>query len=388
VAREPCPPDEPIRLTYGRNLLELTLSEDLRGRHDPSVAIGWDPANQEAVEADTEAQSVGLDTGNRRTLSAALDDCGLPLHDHTSGVPHALDQAGADLVSRGAARVEALRHITGTAAAIGLPELRIDQWLSVDGVGDRFSGPHYISGVRHRIGQRGGYTTEVQLGLPEPLAPRAAVGYEGGLQIGVVDSLDDPNGWARVKVRFPHLGAALGAVWARLALLDAGNEFGTLFVPEPGQEVVIGFVGDGHADPVVLGSLWNGRSAPPEAVDAGANDVRAIVTRSGHRLRFDDGAATVELASAGGHTVVLDDENGSVEIRDSGGSSIVMGSSGIAITAAQGDLVLAASAGDVKIDAIGIQGSASGPSKIESTATLDITASGTLGLKGALVNIN
>jgi phage baseplate assembly protein gpV len=90
----------------------------------------------------------------------------------------------------------------------------------------------------------------------------------------------------------------------------AGDMRGVHFLPEPGDEVVVGFhVGDTN-NPIILGALWNRDSKPPEqAKQSSRNDVRTIVTRSGHELTFDDtpGAEKVTVKSQGGHSIVLDD---------------------------------------------------------------------------------
>lgn len=97
---------------------------------------------------------------------------------------------------------------------------------------------------------------------------------------------------------------------ARVMMPMAGGKRGVHFFPEPGDEVVVGFhVGDTN-NPIILGALWNRDSAPPDqAQQSSRNDVRTIVTRSGHELTFDDtpGAEKVTVKSQGGHTIVLDD---------------------------------------------------------------------------------
>ena len=381
----PAPAEEPITLTHGKNLLEIRLREDLRNRTDPVTINVWDPTGQESLESESSADSEGPDTGSRPTLTAAIAELTSDRVDTVAGSPASGDQAAADLLSAGRARVEALHHINGRGATVGVPDLRIDSWVRIEAGGQRLGGTHYVSQVRHRIG-RGGYTTEFTLGLERPLRPAAHPANPAGLTLAVVESLDDPSGWGRVKVVFPWLGDDVLAVWARLALLDAGSDFGTLFVPEVGQEVVVGFVG--ADEPVVLGALWNGQHAPPEQIDPEANDVRSIVTKSGHRLRFDDAGQTVEVASSDGRSVLLDDANQSITLGEAGGSSIVIDSSGITLTAASGNITIKADSGDIDISGIALKGSATAPSKIESSATLDISASATLGLKGALVNIN
>jgi hypothetical protein len=141
---------------------------------------------------------------------------------------------------------------------------------------------------------------------------------------------------------------------------------------------------------VVLGSLYNGTQQPPLVVDADTNAVRTLVTPDGHKIRLEDGDnSAVTLESGKGHTVVLHDKDSEVVIthKDSG-NAIRLSADGIELTAAKGDITLKSSAGTVKLDAMKLEAKTSGPSKIESSATFDLKASGSLGLKGSLVTIN
>jgi uncharacterized protein involved in type VI secretion and phage assembly len=76
---------------------------------------------------------------------------------------------------------------------------------------------------------------------------------------------------------------------ARVATLMAGDRRGTFFMPEVGDEVVVGFEMGNLDRPVVLGALWSDQDAPPVQADTGAtNHVRTIVSRAGHEITFDD----------------------------------------------------------------------------------------------------
>ena len=116
---------------------------------------------------------------------------------------------------------------------------------------------------------------------------------------------------------------------ARVMMPMAGAKRGIHFLPEPGDEVVVGFqVGDTNT-PIILGALWNGGSKPPEqAKQSSRNNVRTIVTRSGHELTFDDteGAEKVTVKSKGGHSIVLDDAPAAPKVTVSTklGKSVVM----------------------------------------------------------------
>ena len=98
------------------------------------------------------------------------------------------------------------------------------------------------------------------------VAPAAAGWTAGieGLQIGVVKKLDaNPDGEPMIQVSVPILEAEAPGVWARLAKLHATDGTGAFFVPEIGDEVVLGFLANDPSHPIVLGSLYNGVDHPP-----------------------------------------------------------------------------------------------------------------------------
>jgi len=97
---------------------------------------------------------------------------------------------------------------------------------------------------------------------------------------------------------------------ARVMTPMAGEGRGLHFFPEPGDEVVVGFVAGDTNNPIILGAVWNGEAPPPaQARESKENNVRTIVSRSGHELTFDDtaGSEKLLLKTKGGHQVVLDD---------------------------------------------------------------------------------
>jgi phage protein D/phage baseplate assembly protein gpV len=386
VVRPPAEPDDPVELTWNRDLVELRLTQDVGTLPSRSSAAAWDSEAQEQTSASADSPTGGLTTGDRQDHSAAVGDTGWAMREEVSSTAAA---GGAEVSDRaaGLARTSELRHITGSGRTVGLPTLRCDSWVSIVGAGTRFSGPYYVGTVRHRLG-RAGFSTEFGLGLPATLTPEpATAGPAGRLLLGVVTDLADPDGHARIRVAFPWTGGA-DAIWARLATPYAGNNQGFFAVPDVDQEVVVGFVDGSADDPVVLGSLWSGAAAPPAAPDDD-NTVRSVVTRSGHQLIFDDAdEGSVKLTTNGGHELVMDDGEKSVTVAASGGNKIIISDDGIELAADHGDLTLSASSGEVKIAGMSISGKADSGATLESSSTLDIKASATLGLRGATVNIN
>lgn len=173
----------------------------------------------------------------------------------------------------------------------------------------------------------------------------------GGLMPAVVVRVDDPDGEARVLIELPWVDEDQRAgtqTWARLATMMAGADRGSFFVPEPGDEVVVGFhLGDPRF-PIIVGSLWNGQDAPPETMDSdGRNHVRSLHSRSGHKLRFVDepGSERVEIESQGGHSVVLDDAASEIVVTSSSGATVTIDSAGTVSISAVSEVNVTAPAG-------------------------------------------
>ncbi|MCU0890084.1 MAG: phage baseplate assembly protein V [Rubritepida sp.] len=139
----------------------------------------------------------------------------------------------------------------------------------------------------------------------------------------------------------------------------AGTERGTWFIPEPGDEVLVAFYAGDPSRPVVIGALWNGADAPPETMDA-QNNIRAITSRSGHRVLLDDtaGAEKVEVETQGGHKLTLDDAaGGTITLEHSNGVKLTMDAVGnVELTAnvkvtVNAPAQLSVTAGMVQVDA-------------------------------------
>lgn len=196
------------------------------------------------------------------------------------------------------------------------------------------------------------------------LQARQPAGW-GGLWSGVYPALvtdhRDPDGQGRVKIALPWSPDAGGAryeAWARLATLMGGNNRGSWFVPDVDDEVLVAFEAGDPARPYVLGALWNGRDAPPAAMDgAGNNDKKLLRSRNGVQLTLDDqdGQEQLILETPGGQKLTLKDGPGSVTVEDSNGNSVKLESAGITVTASAKVTVnasqVAISAGMVTVDA-------------------------------------
>jgi len=147
-----------------------------------------------------------------------------------------------------------------------------------------------------------------------------------GVVVALVEDSEDPAHEGRVKVRFPWLDDVSVTEWCRVAQLYAGSRYGSLFIPEVGDEVLVAFIHGDRNEPVVLGGLYNGSDKPVAHKEGTDSDKKLIHTKGGHELLFDDGAQSmkVQVTTSGGHELVMDDQGQTVQVTTSGGHQLAM----------------------------------------------------------------
>jgi hypothetical protein len=168
-----------------------------------------------------------------------------------------------------------------------------------------------------------------------------------GVSVGVVSDIDDPLGLARVKLTLPWLSPEYETGWAPVVQLSAGKVNGAVFLPDPGDAVLVAFEFGDLRRPYVLGSVVNKRTGAggciePGVASPGKSAVKAgrpasvvrrgLVTPSGNRLVFHDEvppsggrptASQVVLATASDKVgLVLDQVAGTLTLSCKPGSPV------------------------------------------------------------------
>ena len=356
-------PSEVFELGVGE-FFELEMEADVESQPPEVEGVAFDPAALESTGPSAGA-AFSLEQGDLDPAALA-GDLGFETVVLSHPVPLDPDelQGWADgHVKR--ARMAMIRGRLSVPGRAGLVPLAL---IELSGVGARFSGKALVSGVRHRVDEEG-WRTDVQVGLSsERFAARAdirdypAAGLlpgVSGLQVGVGEPFEeDPEDLLRLKVLLPAVGADAGAVWARLLTPDGGAERGFFFRPEPGDEVVVGFLNGDPRQPVVLGALFGAANRPPTdfAELTEGNEHKGIVTSSGTAIHFTDGdTPSLVIETPGSNRIALDDEGETVQITDQHGNEITLSSAGIEIKSsadfkieASGNVEIGGAAVDVK----------------------------------------
>jgi phage protein D len=353
---------QPQELKWGDNLEEFEVSYTTPGQATEVLVRGWDPKRKEVIVGQARSSEVGPELkdkskGGELVKKAFSMDAPMTVFREdvsTQSAAETLAQSICDEMQGGFTTAEGL--------AGGDPNLRPGTDVQVSGVG-RFDGKYRVSSVTHTFDREGYRTSFCIEGSRRPQTPLTAPHGDSnrmpnyGFSIGIVTNNEDPLDMGRIKVKLPSLAADLESDWCRLLSPSAGPDRGFFFLPEVGDEVLVGFMG---AQPVIMGSLWNGKDAPPyqvdTAVDGGAVVQRAIRSRSGHLILFDDTDKS--------EMVIIEDKNGNQIVIDSADNKL-------SIT----------TKGDIELEA-------KGNFRLKAGGTMDLEASGRLNIKGSRVNIN
>ncbi|MDQ2930618.1 MAG: phage baseplate assembly protein V [Gemmatimonadota bacterium] len=120
-----------------------------------------------------------------------------------------------------------------------------------------------------------------------------------GLTTAEVVNNVDPLNLGRIQIRLKDSpqGRPELEQFARYITPFAGNGRGIAFLPEIGDEVIVGFEEGDPEHPYIIGSVWNGADVSPGAAP------KRIVTKSGNAIVMDDNGI-VEIHSPSGVCLV------------------------------------------------------------------------------------
>ena len=381
--------DSALTLQFGATIMELDAEIDTRLQYTSVKARAWNPAEQKITSREAQEPTLNLNGNLSSTDLKAVFGTAQTVMSHSGPVP------ASELASLANAKLlkQRLAKIRGRIKCQGTAVLKPGKLVQVNGIGDRFKGKAFISGVRHQIAN-GNWEVDMQVGvnpdwfahtLPEN-APELPVAGVSGLQIGIVTQIaDDPAGEHRIKVRLPVISEQDEGVWARVVTLDAGKERGTFFRPEEKDEVVVGFLQNDPDQAVILG-MCHSKALPAPLTATKANQEKGYVSKSKLKLIFNDEDKSITLETPGGNKMVLTDAEEAIQLEDKHGNKIIMDQAGIQLESAK-DIALTAT-GDLKLNGVNITAQAQVGFKAEGGGAELSAGSGMAKVKGGMVMIN
>lgn len=378
-------------IAYGQNLIEIDAELDGTKQFSAVKGTSWDYSLSENSEADA-VSAAPSSPGNLSSadLAGSLENGELVLRAGAKLAGEVLQKwTDAKLMKHELAKVR------GRAKIEGIGAIKPGTVIKLEGVGDRFNGSAFVSGVKHTV-FRGEWTTDLQFGLSSKWfteefsvseKPAAAMlPAVTGLQIGLVTQIeDDPDGDDRILVRLPVVDSGEQGVWARLATVGSGDSRGFVFRPEIGDEVVVGFIHDDPNQPVILGSV-NSSAHPSPITPSDDNHEKGLITRGEIKFMINDDHPSVLIEMPSGKKISVNDDDGEITISDDHGNTVLMSSDGISLESSA-DITVKAS-GDLNLEGSNVNIKANASFKAEGSASADISSTGTTSVQGSLVQIN
>jgi len=325
-----------LTVAYGNGLLGFNANLNSLTQLGNVSALSWDYQKQMVNSGEATSSYTGPGNLSSKTLSHVV---GLSTYDLQTPAP--MDNANLANWSQAQLVKSSYSKIRGTAKFQGTSLVDPSKYITLAGVGDRFNGDYLVSGVVHTLSD-GNWITEVTLGLsptwtteePGVMAPPASGLLPGarGLFNGTVkQTASDPGGQFRILVDVPLFEQGGAGIWARLSNFYSSNGAGAFFLPEVGDEVVVGFLNEDPCSPIILGSVYSSPQHQPPFPSGEINALKGIVTRSGISMQFDDVNKIFTLTTPGNNRVMISDRDQCITLQDQNSNTIRMNSEGISL---------------------------------------------------------
>ena len=313
---------DPIILEYGTTLSSLDIGLQTLARSEQ--VFSYHSGADREMQRMTPDLAYGHDKLSGDAFRASLGMFSKPARQHA--LPRISDES--ELINymgrKQAAETAETHYITAESQ---VPTLRVGSVVSlyssflerVGNISKESLGNFIIIEITHEVSQGSYYKNRFKAipatikALPSPKVrmPLAET------QMATVLSNADPEGKGRVRVRMNWQTDGMQTGWVRVMTPDGGSSSdvksnrGFVFIPEVGDQVLLGFRHGDPARPYVMGSLFNGVTG---SGGFAANHKKSLITRSGSTVTFDDTAHTILLQTTRANKIFIDESNGTITI--------------------------------------------------------------------------
>ena len=313
---------DPIRLEYGTTLSSLDIGLQTLARSEQ--VFSYHSGADREMQRMTPDLAYGHDKLAGEAFRASLGMFSKPARQHA--LPRISNET--ELVNymgrKQAAETAETHYITAESQ---VPTLRVGSVISlyssflerVGNISKESLGDFIIIEITHEVSQ-GSYYKNRFKAIPATLkalpSPKVRMPL-AETQMATVLSNADPQGKGRVRVRMNWQTDGMQTGWVRVMTPDGGSSSdvksnrGFVFIPEVGDQVLLGFRHGDPARPYVMGSLFNGVTG---SGGFAANHKKSLTTRSGSTVTFDDTAHTILLQTTRANKIFVDELNGTITI--------------------------------------------------------------------------
>ena len=313
---------DPIRLEYGTTLSSLDIGLQTLARSEQ--VFSYHSGADHEMQRMTPDLAYGHDKLAGDAFRASLGMFSKPARQHA--LPRISNET--ELINymgrKQAAETAETHYITAESQ---VPTLRVGSVVSlyssflerVGNLSEESLGDFIIIEITHEVSQ-GSYYKNRFKAIPATLkalpSPKVRMPL-AETQMATVLSNADPEGKGRVRVRMNWQTDGMQTGWVRVMTPDDGSSSdvksnrGFVFIPEVGDQVLLGFRHGDPARPYILGSLFNGVTG---SGGFAANHKKSLTTRSGSTVTFDDTAHTILLQTTRANKIFIDELNGIITI--------------------------------------------------------------------------
>ncbi|WP_449030542.1 type VI secretion system Vgr family protein [Prevotella melaninogenica] len=304
----------PIRLEYGTTLSSLDIGLQTLARSEQ--VFSYHSGADREMQRMTPNLAYGHDKLAGDAFRASLGIFSKPARQHA--LPRVSNVTELDNYTgrKQAAETAETHYITAESQ---VPTLRVGSVVSlyssflerVGNLSEESLGDFIIIEITHEVSQ-GSYYKNRFKAIPATLkalpSPKVRMPL-AETQMATVLSNADPEGKGRVRVRMNWQTDGMQTSWVRVMTPDGGSSKdvksnrGFVFIPEVGDQVLLGFRHGDPARPYVMGSLFNGVTG---GGGGQGNNCKSLTSRTGSSLKLDDSKGSVTLHDKGGVSMNFD----------------------------------------------------------------------------------
>lgn len=407
-------PEAPVELAYGRDIDSISISiEAIKSKQNHFT---YNPLDDKKEESKTKDKVGGLNELGDFAFNKSKELFGIVPNSFSKARVQDKDQIDAIIKNKqgsAASRSNVLRASSSKQGlTVGTVIKLSASMLGTGSTDTKNYGEYIITNISHSATGLNSYINHFEA-IPSGVEylPEPNVGMPvAETQIATVLSNDDPKKKGRVEVQFQWQTGDMKTAWIRVLSPDAGKSDlvstnrGFVFIPEEGDQVMVGFRYNDPNRPFVMGSLFSGTTG---AGGGDANKTKSITTRSGATITIDDdeGDGKITISDPSGNTITL---NGDETINISAPTKITMSSKEIEMLAE--DKITITGDNNVEVNSKDILAQASTKMELtsdanmnlsslakeekhttyslEAQATVDINGTAMTNVKGGMVNLN
>lgn len=287
--------DDVVPLILGDSLLEARIEVNGDSACTSVDASGWNPFTAERHQGSATTPRSG------RRVDAGVDP------DQVGGTG---ERTLTNQIVQSDVQAEALAQAlldlrTGSEVVLwgvaeGDARLRPGTRVDIKDVAPPLAGEYLLTAVNHLIDGVKGFVSE--LSSAPPIRGHRPGG--AGLALGIVTSVNDPDGLGRIEVSLPALGDTV-TEWMGVLCPGAGRHKGLVALPDVEDQVLLLLNREDPSQGVILGGLYGTFESPDWGVEETSVRRYTFGTPGGQVVRLDDGKQKIRVENSRGSYVEL-----------------------------------------------------------------------------------